>query len=468
MAAIARKSNCLSKIIVMFFLSMSFVKAEENSVVLDLNKIAESLGLQAYSSLEHLLGQISFDGWLPELTSKKDGNFFNSVGSANILGQKVDIYLTTTKDPKALGLAIAKGQQKALEQAAHDGELISIAFTIPKNFKFATISAYFGFLDELGLGGAAFVLSSQQYKDVRFGPIDEGLNLVGTMDFSSGVLSMVNGWSKKMLNLSLDKGINVQTVIPQNLEQMSLSVALPETITYPLEGVQSGTLPIEVFDINLTINSKGLSGSAYLKPITLAGVTVAGKDSNPGILMNFTFDLWNLYEVSRLLFTFNTEDLAKLTKLTMNGLVSMKAPGIGGTISGPAWVLLSKDGIAADFNAEIIKGFLEAEIKAKTAIAHLDNWNITGNFNQKALNAFKNLMAEKAQEFLKKATAGIDDAKSKVDSAKRKVQELGDERKKIEQENLENIRKAEQPVQDQIDKLDALKKKLDDAKRRCG
>ena len=453
---------------------LSSVYAEESSIV-DLTKIAESLGLQAYSSLKDLVDKISFDGWLPQLTAKTSdtgssvaNKFFSSTGTANILGQKVNIYLLTTKDPKKLGFMLVKGQQKALEQAAHNGDLISFAFTIPTSFKFGTISTYLSYLDSLGLGGAAFVLSSQSYKDSRFGAIDKGLNLVGNIDFSSGVLSMVNGWAKKMLNLSLDKGIHVQTVIPQNLEEMTLSIALPETVTYPLVGVQSGTLPIEVFAINLTINSKGLVGSAFIKPITLEGVTVSGKDSSTGILMNFTFDLWNLYEVSRLLWTFSTEDLAKLTKLTMVGKVSIKAPQVGGTISGPAAVLLSKEGITANFNADIIKGFLNAHIIAKTDITHLDNWNISGTFNQSALNAFKNLMNEKAKEFLKKATAGIDDAKSKVADAKRTVDELGAKRRKIEQENLDAIKKAEAPVQEQIDKLNELRRKLDDAKRRCG
>lgn len=467
------KRNYLKKMIFIILCSNSFVYAEESSTILDLNKIAESLGLQTYDSLKGLLGQISFDGWLTKLTSQKtgvpgNGKFFSSSGIANILGQNVDIYLTTTKDPKVLGITALKGQQKALEEAANSGDLISIAFTLPKNFKFGTISTYFSFLDQLGLGGAAFVLSSEEYKDLQFGNIDKGLNLVGSIDFSSGVLSMINGWAKKMLNLSLDKGIHVQTVIPQNLDEMSLSLTIPESVTYPIVGVDSGTLPITVFDINLIINNKGLSGSAFIKPITLAGVTVSGKEADPGIMMNFIFDLWNLYEVSRLLFTFNTEDLAKLTQLTMNGKVSMIAPGIGGTISGPATVLLSKDGITADFKADIIKGFLDVEVQAKTDITHLDNWDVTGNFNQSTLNAFKNLMDEKAKEFLKEATKGIDDAKSKVDSAKRKVEELAAERKKIEQENLENIKKAQGQVQHEIDKLNELKRKLDDAKSRCG
>jgi len=468
---IIRRFNYLKQM--MFILALIISIKAEGSIALDLNKIAESLGLQAYDSLKVLLGQISFDGWLPQLTTQKGGRIgtrelFISAGRATILGQKVDIYLTTTKDPKVLGITTIKGQQKALEKAASDGDLVSVALTIPKSFKFGTISTYLSYLDELGFGGAVFVLSREKYQDSKFGEIDKGLNLVGKIDFSSGALSMVNGWAKRMLNLSLDKGIYVHTVIPHNLEDITLSISIPESVTYIIKGIASGELPVEVFDINLEVDNKGLVGSAMLKPITLSGVTVSGSEGHPGVIVNFTFDLWNIYELSRLLLTFKTEDLAKLTKLSIKGNVSVKSPSIGGAISGPATVNLSKEGIAADFNGSIIKGFLNAKIRAKTDITNLDNWKISGNFDQTALKAFDNLMAEKAKEFLRIATKGINDARSEVQAAQRKVDGLADDRRKIERENLENIKKAQEPVQREIDKLNDLKRRLDDATRRCG
>jgi len=467
---VVRKFNYLKQTMLILVVLITSVKAEE-SIRLDLNKIAESFGLQAYDSLKSLLGQISFDGWLPQLATKKVGkigarDLFSSVGTATILGQKIDIYLTTTKDPNILGITTIKGQQKALEKAASNGDIVSVALSIPKSFKLGTISTYLSYLDELGLGGAVFVLSREKYQDSKFGEIDVGLNLVGNINFSSGALSMINGWAKRMLNLSLDKGIYVHTVIPHNLKDITLSISIPGSVTYIIKGTASGELPIEVFDINLQINNKGLIGSAFIKPITLAGVTVSGSEGHPGIMMNFTFDLWNIYELSRLLLTFNTQDLAKLTKLTIRGNISLKAPNIG-IISGPAIIDLSKEGITADFEASIIKGFLDAKIRAKTDITHLDNWKISGNFNQTALKAFDNLMTKKAKEFLKIATKGINDAKSEVQAAQRKIDGLAEDRRKIERENLENIKKAQEPVQREIDKLNDLKQRLDNAKRRC-
>jgi len=60
--------------------------------------------------------------------------------------------------------------------------------------------------------------------------------------------------------------------------------------------------------------------------------------------------------------------------------------------------------------------------------------------------------------------ASIDAALSNIRS---KINELADERKKTEQKNIDNIKKAQLSLQPLIDKSNDLKQKLDDANRDC-
>lgn len=313
-----------------------------------------------------------------------------------------------------------------------------------------------------------FILCGQNYKDANFGNVAKGLTLVATINFASGMLSMINQWTKKMLNISLDKGITVKSLIPENIEQTNLSIKLPGSVTYVVNGIDSGDLPIEIFDINLDINSKGLIGQAYIKPITLSGVTITGPASSPGIAIDFDFDLWNFWQISKLLLTFDTQTLAQLTKLKVTGDISIKAPAIGKILSGPAEINLSKDGIDAKFNTPLIKNFLNLDITAKTDMKNLSDWIISGSVNQTALEAFKNKLNKSAQEFLNKATTEINNAKAKVTEKQKVISDLKVKKNKIEQENLENINRAQANLENKIKDLNNLKSQLEEAKRKCG
>lgn len=84
------------KILIIFLFLAESSNGQENDG-LNLGKLAQALGVQLYNYLSNVLNQISLPQYLPKFSVKKEGNLFNMSGSAEFLGQKININIITKK-----------------------------------------------------------------------------------------------------------------------------------------------------------------------------------------------------------------------------------------------------------------------------------------------------------------------------------------------------------------------------------